>query len=305
MIEPPHWNDQQLAADSQAAIRLFIEARSSESVDGYSTIFEEKLGVVEELFEQTKDLELLSDQAAEVLSKPSFLEAIRYLAGPPISSDDLMVVANVKTLNPSKIKQDPELAKTLVETVFLGLDRGRFPWLGENREAVEAERAAAALATAALLATRRVETNRRSSAKSEQENLVMDCLEDAGFRKVATREIKTLKDAPEPGEFCGESMVGTRKADIVVGLWDGRSLLLECKVSNSATNSVKRLNNDAEVKAGVWTKQFGNQQVVPSAVLSGVFKTRNLERAQSNGLTLWWAHGLHLLTDWIESTRVS
>ncbi|MFY9487492.1 MAG: XamI family restriction endonuclease [Solirubrobacterales bacterium] len=303
MIQPPRWTDEQLAADSQASIRLFIEARSSESVDGYSTIFEDKLGVVEELFEQTRDLELLSEQAVEVLSKPSFLEAVRYLAGPPISSDDLKVVANVGSLSAKRIKQHPEIAKTLVETVFLGLDRGRFPWLGENREVGEEERKAAALATAALLATRRVEANRRSKAKREQENLVMERLESVGFQKVETREVKTLKDAPEPGEFCGESVVGTRKADIVVGLWDGRTLLLECKVSNSATNSVKRLNNDAEAKAGIWAKKFGDQGVVPSAMLSGVFKTRNLEQAQSNGLTLWWAHALHLLTDWIESTR--
>lgn len=303
MIQPPRWTDEQLAADSQASIRLFIEARSSESVDGYSSIFEDKLGVVEELFEHTKDLELLNEQAVEVLSKPSFLEAVRYLAGPPISSDDLKVVANVGSLSAKRIKRDPEIAKTLVETVFLGLDRGRFPWLGENREVGEEERKAAALATAALLATRRVEANRRSKAKSEQENLVMERLETVGFQKVDTREVKTLKDAPEPGEFCGESVVGTRKADIVVGLWDGRTLLIECKVSNSATNSVKRLNNDAEAKAGIWAKKFGDQGVVPSAMLSGVFKTRNLEQAQANGLTLWWAHALHLLTDWIELTR--
>ncbi len=302
MTEPPRWSDEQLAADSQAAIRIFIDERSNESADGYSSILEEKLGVVEEFFEQTKDLELLAEQAVDVLSKPRFLEIARYLAGPPISADDLKVVANVGSLSAKRIKAEPLIAKTLVETIFLGLDRGRFPWLGENREVGEEERKAAALATAALLATQRVATIRRNKVKAEQEALVMDKLEEAGFRRVETREIKTVKDAPEAGEFCGETLVATRKADIVVGLWDRRTLLIECKVSNSATNSVKRLNNDAQAKAGIWRSKLGDA-VVPSAVLGGVFKTKNLEQAQSSGLTLWWAHGLQLLTGWIEDTR--
>ena len=41
---------------------------------------------------------------------------------------------------------------------------------------------------------------------------------------------------------------------------------IECKVSNSATNSIKRLNNDAAVKARIWRGEFGERQVVPSAV---------------------------------------
>ena len=47
---------------------------------------------------------------------------------------------------------------------------------------------------------------------------------------------------------------------------------LECKVSNSSTNSVKRLNNDAAVKAETWRQDFGTVPIVPAAVLSGVYK---------------------------------
>jgi hypothetical protein len=66
---------------------------------------------------------------------------------------------------------------------------------------------------------------------------------------------------------------------------------------------VKRLNNDAEVKAGVWHREFGTRQVVPAAVLSGVFKVHNLEHAQIGGLTLFWAHKLADMRAFIESTR--
>jgi hypothetical protein len=80
-------------------------------------------------------------------------------------------------------------------------------------------------------------------------------------------------------------------------------MAIECKVSNSATNSVKRLNNDAAAKAEAWLKDFGTRQVVPAAILSGVYKLHNLEDAQSRGLSLFWAHDLKALTDWISTTR--
>ena len=78
---------------------------------------------------------------------------------------------------------------------------------------------------------------------------------------------------------------------------------IECKVSNSSTNSVKRLNNDAAVKAASWKLDFGLRQVVPTAVLSGVYKLHNLLDAQDRGLTVFWAHDLKPLTDWIASTK--
>ena len=78
---------------------------------------------------------------------------------------------------------------------------------------------------------------------------------------------------------------------------------MECKVSNSATNSVKRLNNDAAVKAEVWRDEFGTAGIVCATVLSGVYKVHNLDNAQSRGLAVFWAHDLAELIGWIESTR--
>ena len=57
------------------------------------------------------------------------------------------------------------------------------------------------------------------------------------------------------------------------------------------------------MKAVRWLEEFGRLSVVPSAVLSGVYKLGNLSTAQTAGLTLFWAHDLDALTDWIESTR--
>src|ERR1019366_1693724 len=121
--------------------------------------------------------------------------------------------------------------------------------------------------------------------------------------EVGSRKIPNTSHAPARGAFCGESIMGTRKADIVVRLWDQRIMAIECKVSNSSTNSVKRLNNDAAAKAQAWINQFGTLGVVPVAVLSGVYKLGNLIDAQNSGLTLFWAHDLNQLLDWIEAGR--
>ena len=87
-------------------------------------------------------------------------------------------------------------------------------------------------------------------------------LRRAGFEQTATRRVPTLSVAPAEGQFCRESMLGSRKADFIVGLMDGRTMAIECKVSSSSVNSIKRLNNDAAVKATVWKREFGTMQVV-------------------------------------------
>jgi hypothetical protein len=225
------------------------------------------------------------------------------LAGPFISADDLKVLADVDSIAPGRLRANPDWSDQLVDTVLLGLDHRRFAWIPEDREPDETERDAAAVATAALMATQRSQTARRSEAKAEQEQAVEDHLIAADFEKVPTRDINNLGQAPDAGTFCRETMFGTRKADFAIGLWDGRKMPLECKVSNSETNSIKRLNNDAAMKARVWLDEFGSTGVVPGAVLAGVFKRAHLVYAQERGLTLFWAHNLDALTDWIETTR--
>lgn len=301
-VTPPRWSNQDLDDARLVAIDLFRQQRMAEPLEAYLGYFDQVRAAVENLLEMTVDLSTITDSAIEVLTDPDLLEAVRYLAGPPISADDLKVVADAR-LSPSALRSDPDMARRVIDTILLGLDRNRFPWVAEDREPTEGERGAAAMASAALIASRRVMTARANESKSEQEQLVKDRLLHEGFTEVAAREIPTLDQAPALGEFCGESLFGSRKADVVIRLWDSRVLALECKVSNSSTNSVKRLNNDAAVKAGIWLNEFGSRQTVPAAMLGGVFKRHNLEQAQDNGLSLFWSHDLSRLTTFIESTR--
>ncbi|MBJ9976717.1 XamI family restriction endonuclease [Pseudomonas sp. S75] len=302
MTLPAHWTEEQLEEQRLAAIEIFRRRRMEEPLEQYIANFDEYQGVIEELLESTLDLSDIDSRLVDVLTAPKLLEAFRYLAGPPISDDDLKVVAEA-ALSRQRILRDPEMVGRIKQVVLSGLDRRRFPWVIEGREPTESEREAAIVASAALIATRRLETRRRSDGKREQEAAVHAALRDMGFTQVASRKVSVLSDAPAPGEFCAESDLGGRKADVLVGLWDRRVMPIECKVSNSSTNSVKRLNNDAAVKAETWRKDFGQLQMVPSAVLGGVYKLHNLQDAQRRGLSLFWAHDLNSLTSWISSTR--
>lgn len=303
MIDPPIWNDDHLEADRLSAIYAFSKERLEEPLEDYLESFDVYQGYVEEVLETTIDLSDLDHTGLDILSDPRLLEAFRYLAGPPISEDDLKVLADARSLTKKNLETEPELVQRLIDIVRQVLDRRRFAWVVENREPTEAERSAAVLASAALMAASRTQTKRRTAGKNQQEEQVKEALRQLGFKEVATRKIPTISAAPAPGEFCGECLLGSRKGDIIVRLWDQRVMPIECKVSNSSTNSVKRLNNDAAVKATSWKTDFGLRQVVPCAVLSGVYKLHNLSDAQERGLTIFWAHDLKPLTDWIDQTR--
>ncbi|MGD9696305.1 MAG: XamI family restriction endonuclease [Thermoleophilia bacterium] len=302
---PPVWDAHELDAEIAAAKRLFTAERLDEPLQHYQRLLERYMGDVEDLIEQTVDLSLLREHAVEVTSDPRLLRALRFCAGPPVSEDDLKVLTGI-SLAPGRLRASPSSAGMVIDVIRLVLDDVRFPWAAARTEPSEGERAAAVLATAALMATEGARTRRRNTARTIQEEAVADALLAAGFRRTrAPRKIEMLQDAPGPGVFCDETAFGERQADLIVGLWDGRRMPIECKVSNSTVNSVKRVNNDAAAKAESWLQDFGRSQVVPCAVLSGVFKRTNLESAQSRGLTLFWAHRLDDLTGWIAGTAAA
>lgn len=302
MIGPPRWTDVQLTGDIQRAVAIFRRERMQEPLLAYLQAFDEYRGHVGSLLDASANLTEIKERAGEVLTRPGILEAFRYVAGPPLSVDDLKTLSEA-VLTPTRLRQDPAMASRVVEIVSMGLDQRRFPWVSENRQPTGEEKARAILASAALMATRRAGTARRHEGKEAQETLVERTMSAAGLTKVNPRPIPTLHHAPNAGEFCRESLLGSRKADIVVRLWDRRIMAIECKVSNSSLNSIKRVNNDAAVKAETWIKDFGTRNIVAAAVLGGVYKLRSLADAQQRGLTLFWSHDLQALVSWIDTAR--
>ncbi len=304
MIDPPRWDEERLERDRLRAIEQFRHDRLDEPVELYTTTVDEQQGVVEELLEQTVDLQQLDDEALlKILSDPKYRDAFRYLAGPPISDDDWKTLAQVPNLTRKQLRDEPDSLRRLAEVVLNTIDRRRFPWLSERRDPNEAERDAAVLASACLWAYQQTQTERRSMGKRRLEGLVEECLEEQGFVKEPRRPVQLLSEAPGRGRFCPESSVAGRRADAVVGLWDGRHALIECKDSNSAVNSLKRLNDTTIAKANRWYDRFGKQQVVSVAVISGVFTLQSLLQAQKEGVSLFWGHDMEPFCTWIKKIR--
>ena len=170
-IDPPRWSDEQFDEERQKALETFREERLRESAEQYLEVFDDYAARVRVLLTQTDDLSQLSDASLDILTDADLLGALRYLAGPPISEDDLKTLASA-SLSPGQLRDNPEMATRVINVVSMRLDSKRFPWVVEQRVPNAAERAAAAMASASLMATQRVQTARRNLAKSNQEAIV-------------------------------------------------------------------------------------------------------------------------------------
>lgn len=301
---PRRWTDAELALEAARAVDLFRDERLQDSA--YARHFAEAQQRFAKLLDALDQLQsggIGEEGLLAVLGDEALTEALRYLAGPPISEDDLLVLSRVRSLARTTDATGRDRARSVRAVLDRLIDPFRFPWVAEQRAPRPEERGAALLASAALLAAQKLETARRNEGKDRQEAKAKDYLRSLGFVGVPARPITTIVGGPGPQQFCGECLLGERKADIVVRLHDTRLLAIECKVSNSGTNSIKRLKNDAAAKAGYWLDAFGARNVVPAALLAGVYKLNNLTQSQDRGLALFWSHDLGQLGTFIAATR--
>ena len=303
MTEPKAWSLADLTKDAAAATNRFRRSRLNEPLEQYSRFFETFTPIFSDLIDRLPSLTEEADvrnTMADLVDDDDVRTGFRYLSAPPISEDDLKILADT-TLAANALRRDAEQARRIRDVVLHIIDPHRFPWVTKEREPTREERRIAVVASAALVAARKVETSRRSGSRM-QEEAVRNVLREIDLVEVARRDIRMLDDAPTPGEFCGESRLGDTRADMVIRLHDRRVMAVECKMSNSAVNSFKRINHEAAGKARAWLAQFGGRQIVPCAVIDGVFNPANLETAQSEGLAIVWSHRLADLTEFIEET---
>lgn len=299
---PPRWPEADLAVEVTKARDIFRKERIDEPVEIFSDFFDTYRNAVEDILEESVDLKELASVVEEYIVDADKRYALRYLASPLISDDDLKTLAETK-LSRKALEDDPDAVGRIVDTVLAVHDRWRFPWVSDDRPPTDEERRTAIIATTSMIAASRAQTARRNTSKEQQEELITSTLLDIGFQQVPNRTINNLREAPNPGEFCRESLLGGNKADLVVGLWDNRILPIEAKVSNSTVNSFKRINHDAAAKATEWIRKFGVDGVVPAAVISGVYSVSNLLSAQEVGLSIFWAHDLDRLVEFVNSTK--
>lgn len=297
---PPHWDDDALEASRREAITDFITARNAEGSARYRAAFAANLNLAVDLFDATNSL-LDFRSGAALAARPALVKVARYLGAPPISDADLDTLAEASIATRRRL--DADLAQKAARVIAQVMDPERFPWFYGTppRQPTGAERDVALRWTAGLMAASATQTARRNQAAGRQEQAVRDLLSTEGFTEVRARAIE-ITGGIAPGEFCREALVVGTKCDVPVCLGDGRLLLLECKSSNSAVNSVKRLNREVGGKARDWSRAFG-ERAIPAAVLAGVFKLINLRNAQAGGITLFWERDLSALAEFVRAAR--
>ncbi|MFQ5783491.1 MAG: XamI family restriction endonuclease [Alphaproteobacteria bacterium] len=306
MNSPPTWTAEELSAAARQAREDFRRERLNEPLglylkifDSYEPVFRNVLELIETHGATTTSI----DNIRAIVTDSQRLNAFRYLAAPPLSENDLQILAEVESLAKTRLRASPALAKRVFETVALALDPRRMPWLQDEREPSKGEIKRAAVASTALFAAQRVGTIRRGRAK-QLEEAVKGALIDLGFCKAPRKTINSVADLPKPGTFYSETKMGIHKADIVIGLYDHRTMPIECKVSNSEVNSIKRVVKESSGKAVDWITDFGRKNVVPAAVIAGVFNVSTLLDAQEKGLAIFWGRDLPALTKWIRRTNI-
>jgi hypothetical protein len=296
---PKRWTQAELEAARLAAIADFVEERSKEGIEPYRSACAESLGLIERLLAATDDLRELATGVA-LAAEPDLLRIARFLTSPPTSAADLNTLAGAKVAGRTHLDIDSAMrAAGVLRSV---LDPERFPWTerGSFRPPTPEERRTAMRWTAGLSAVQTIHTARRSGQSGRQQNAVAQLLIELGFERVRPRQISVVGEIGR-GQFMPESVVVGSKCDVPIGLRDGRLLLIECKVSNSEINSVKRLNRETENKKDTWSHAFG-ERAITAAVLSGVFRVQNLRDAQANGIAIFWERDLTPLRQFLTAS---
>jgi hypothetical protein len=285
------WSEEEFREASVAAVEHFIENRLAEPTRKYEELLAESIQKVTELFDLSGDLRALDGHLFS--SNPSLVDPVRFIAGPPISQDDLKTLTGIKPPRSTIPKDDGD---KIAQVILRAIDQMRFPWVGAGRPAEGSERQTAIKWTAGVWAIELIRTWRRGDASKSQETAIAELLESVGYEHIIIESPRNIGpgdfDRFPRGTYTGEIKLDGRKCDVPVRLKDGRIMAIECKVSNSEVNSIKRLVREVGGKADAWRNSFG-AGIVTVAVLSGVFGlTTLLEAQRSHGVYIIWEHDL-------------
>ena len=210
------------------------------------------------------------DLVREVIADEEMFAALRYVAGPPVSEDDLgvLVTRSVNGIAQKALAEDDALPVAVLKLICKMSDPFRFPWIPAGRSPTTREIREAIAMTSALHASQALQTERRGYGREIEQRLVTR-LEALGYVKVTGGRSKAKAKAGQPvlppyppkGKvtqpshhpvfpyFYGECIVYGRKVDLFIALKSGVMIALEAKDSSSALNSTKRLLNDTAAKA--------------------------------------------------------
>ena len=163
---PERWTTAQLTQDATTAAQQFRAERLAVS-NSWESHYTAARAKFELLFNALGNLapDSITDDSLKEVYRLRLGEALRYLAGPPVSEDDLNVIAGVDSIAPGVLMKDPEALRKVFGVIERVIDRQRFPWMQTRTAPTDQQREAALLASSVLLAAQRIATERRNDGK--------------------------------------------------------------------------------------------------------------------------------------------
>jgi hypothetical protein len=296
---PIVWTDQELAVEAAVALGKFVDRRLAEPGEKYLAHIQNRrraLGLL--LFKTLTGVDANhpnSQTIRAILLDDDLFDALRYVAGPPVSKDDLgvLVTREITGFSKTTVKKSDELVGQVLHLICKLADPFRFPWIADRRAARPFEVRRAIKMTMVLHASQTLATERRGYGKEVERQLEKRLIEFSFTKAKAPKKAKISAPIyyPKYPHFYGECTVHGRKVDLFIALPDGRMIPVEAKDSSSGLNSVKRILNDTAAKARHFAQAAG-KNIISVALLSGVFKVESLRQAQRSGLYLVWSHDL-------------
>ncbi len=229
---------------------------------------------------------------------------LRQMLAPPLSQDQFAIICKAysKSVENADRPFSAEKAEHVAETFLAMRDIHLLTWLSEGRSPMEHEVRHVVHVITPLLAAQLHLTAKRTASSNAQEEAVVQLLSAKLWERLPSRLV-------DRGAVLGarQFMKKTRFAtttrpqevDIACGLGATMVLAMECKVSNDATNSVKRVN-DVLKKATNWREHWGSF-VQPAALLQGTIGYKDVQRLTHADVKVFWSHDLPRFERWIDN----
>lgn len=289
--------------NAEYARKLYIEGADpvGEATDWAASQAKIRLQVVAALA-ASKDLR---DPQSALMTDGSHMLVFRHLLAPPKSQDQFKLLCDAwsKASEKSGRPQKPEAVQAVSDVLTDWMDKTVAPWLVDERDPTDAERELLIERVISFIAPKITETLKRNRLSAEQEDAVVCLLKTIGWTQLPSVTIDTRAAVP-PKHFMNKTRFATatttaQEVDIACGFSDSYVAAMECKVTNDATNSVKRVN-DVLKKAAAWKAHWGSF-VETAALLQGVIKPEDVQRLTDEGVMVFWSHDLDAFQAWVES----
>ena len=291
--------------NAEIARELYIKGADS---SGEATDWARSLKTIRIQVEEALAASLdLRDMALALTQNGKHTLVFRHLLAPPKSQDQFKLLCHAwpKSSEKSARPMKPDVATDVAAVLYQWMDRDIAPWLSLNRSPSDVERELLIERVISFIAPKQTETEKRNRLSLAQESAVVDVLNNLGWKQMPSATLDARAAVP-PKHFMHKTKFATatttaQEVDIACGLSGSYVAAMECKVTNDATNSVKRIN-DVLKKANAWKAHWGSF-VETAAMLQGVIKPDDVQRLTDEGVMVFWSHDLDEFATWV-SNRV-